>query len=158
MASLTDAILYALSPGVALTSVIFYNTSLQNRFVYITGRARDLNKEARQLMTTGYEPNAERIESIRDQVSLMTQRARSIRRSILVVYVALFSFILTIIELLGLAVFQVTDWQILPVVSFAVGFLALGAATVFSGLEMAIAQSTLSEDIRTSFPPKPSRD
>ncbi|MEW5853123.1 MAG: DUF2721 domain-containing protein [Myxococcota bacterium] len=155
MPIMTELITHALSPGIALTSVIFYNSSLQNRFIYITGRARELNREARQLRADDEEKHQARITSIRSQVDVMTRRARMIRHAILTVYVALFSFILTILELLAIGVFNMRDAEVVPVATFGLGFMALATATLFSWTEMALAQGSLDEDIRTSFTPRP---
>lgn len=147
MPALTEFITTALSPGIGLTSVIFYANGLHSRFSTITGRARDLNKEARQLSSD----NLIRMESLRIQVNFLTRRAAIIRRAIVVVYFAMFSFILTILALLFLNFFQLQPWQPVALVTFALGFISLGVATVINGTEVALAQDTLSEDIRTSF-------
>jgi hypothetical protein len=151
MAALTDLIITALSPGVALTSVIFYNTSLQNRFIYITGRTRELNKEARQLRAEGHAKREKRLKSIEWQVGLLLRRSRIIRRSVLIVYVALLSFIVTILQILALGFFQTHGLELLPVGTFSFGFLMLAVSTVYSGMEMALAQSSIVEDTRNSL-------
>ena len=152
MPTLNELISAALAPGVALTSVIFYNTSLQNRFIYITGRTRDLNKEARQLRAEDAERHRDRLASIRWQVRLLNRRSRIIRKSVLIVYVALLSFIFTILELLGQTVFHWRALEILALVSFGLGFIALAVSTLYSWLEMALGQSSIVEDTRNSFP------
>lgn len=142
--SISDAILHALAPGIALNSAIFYNSSLQNRFLYITLRARELNREAREL-ADGQEP--ERLASIHRQVTAMTGRARRVRRAVVVVYTSLCSFILTILLLLlGL--------ELPAVLIFGLGFACLATATLISMGEMALSQRTLDEDISSSYPPE----
>jgi hypothetical protein len=149
--TISDAILHALAPGIALNSAIFYNSSLQNRFLYITARARDLNREARDL-AKGEADAAERLASIRAQVQAMTGRARQVRRAVVIVYVALCSFILTILALLLGAAMAQPGGELAAVLLFAFGFVALATATMVSMGEMAMSQRTLDEDIRSSYP------
>jgi hypothetical protein len=151
MAVLTDLIVTSLAPGVALTSVIFYNTSLQNRFVYITGRTRELNKEARTLRREGRARNAARLTSIEWQVKLLMRRSRIIRHSVLITYVALISFIMTILLLLAIGMLRANDLAIVPTCTFALGFIMLAASATYSGWEMALGQSSIVEDARSSL-------
>ena len=153
MPSLTDLISHSLAPGIALTSVIFYNTSLQNRFVYITGRIRELNREARALRGQDGPGIAERMASIRWQVDLMSRRSLVVRRTVLTVYGGFLCFIVTILFLLLLAVFPVPALVHLPTITFAAGLLTLIAAAAQSSLEMYLSHRTIVEDIRTSLPP-----
>ena len=147
----TSWIAQALAPGVALTSIIFYNTSLQNRFVYITGRVRELNREARGLRQESPERNAERIRSLRWQVTVMTRRALLIRRAILTLYAGFLSFVLTILFLAAAALTQAGGFRAASLVSFASGFVGLIGAALLSIVEMYLGQSTVLEDIRTSY-------
>lgn len=152
MAALTDLITQSLAPGIALTSVIFYNTSLQNRFVYITGRIRELNREARGLRD---DPTAaERLASIRWQVDLMSRRSLVVRRTVLTVYGGFLCFISTILLLLLLAVVPAPALLHLPTIVFAAGFVMLVAAAAQSSVEMYLSHRTIVEDIRSSLPPR----
>jgi hypothetical protein len=148
---ISDAILHALAPGIALNSAIFYNSSLQGRFLYITARARDLNKEAREYVRAGHDDPL-RMSSLRMQVMALTGRAHQIRRAILVVYCSLCCFILTILALLGGAVSPVPGNDVLALIVFGLGFILMGCSTLLSLREMAMSQRTLDEDIRSSFP------
>ncbi|MDB5096382.1 MAG: hypothetical protein JWM80_803 [Cyanobacteria bacterium RYN_339] len=148
--TISDAILHALAPGIALNSAIFYNSSLQNRFLYITARARDLNREARDLAKAEGDVTV-RLASIRTQVDAMTKRARAVRRAVVIVYCALSSFILTILALLLQAVTRVPGGELAALLLFAAGFVALATATLVSMGEMALSQRTLDEDIRSSY-------
>lgn len=147
MPALTEFITTSLTPGIGLTSVIFYANGLHSRFTTITGRARELNKEARQLTAA----DTRRLESLRRQVSFLTRRATIIRRALVIVYVAMVNFISTILALLLLNFFRLESWQPVALVTFALGFVSLGVAAVVTGMEVALAQDTLAEDIRTSF-------
>lgn len=151
MANPTDLIISSLAPGVALTAVIFFNTSLQNRFVYITGRTRDLTKEARQLVREGRARNALRLKSVEWQIRLLLRRSRIIRHSVLIAYGALLSFILTILQILVLGAFRPIGIEALPTTSFAIGFILLAASALYSGWEMALGQSSIVEDARSSL-------
>ena len=154
MAPITDLILQSLAPGVALTSVIFYVTGLQNRFLYIASRARDLNKEARDLGRADAEAHRERLGSLSAQVEALLQRSVVIRRTILISYGAFFCFILTIMQLLVAgAAPGLLPVTVLPAFTFGLGFLALAIATVHSSAEMLLSMRTLHEDVRSSFPP-----
>jgi hypothetical protein len=151
MAVLTDLIVSSLAPGVALTSVIFYNTSLQNRFIYITGRTRELNKEARALRHEGRARHQARLKSIEWQVTLLMRRSRIIRHAVLVTYGALISFILTILLLLTVGVLKADHLAVMPTSTFALGFILLAFSAVYSGWEMALGQSSIVEDARSSL-------
>ncbi len=141
----------ALAPGIALTSVIFYNTGLQGRFLYITGRTRELNREARELMARDDERSRARIASIHWQVTFMARRAESIRRTILIVYLGFFCFILTILQLLLQELLPLPRFVAVPIVSFALGFVAMAIATISTTRELYLSQRTLQEDIRSTF-------
>jgi hypothetical protein len=157
MPILAEAITFSLAPGIALNGLIFYNTSLQNRFVYITGRARELNREARALWDAPDARSVERLASLRRQVGLLTRRSRIVRRSILLVYVALFGLILTILELLLTAAVHVPGLESAALVTFGAALVAMGLATLLSWSETYLSQSTILEDMRTSFPPEAER-
>lgn len=151
MPSLTTFITGSLAPGIALTSVIFYNNSLQARFVYIAGRVRELNREARELAPL---PDGEaRLASLRFQVNLLTRRARLIRRAVVTVYASLLCFIVTIMGLMATSYFTPSEaYAMVPAMTFVLGFLALAAAVLISTIEMSLGSTSILEDIRSSFP------
>lgn len=151
MPSLTSFITGSLAPGVALTSVIFYNTSLQNRFLYIATRVRELNREAREI-ARAESGDAERFESLKMQVRLLTRRARLIRRAVVTVYVSLLCFILTIMGLMAVSFYDFEAWGLLPAITFVLGFIALAVAVLISTLEMTLGSASILEDVRSSFP------
>jgi hypothetical protein len=154
MAITTASIVNALAPGIALTSGIFYNSGLQTRLNLITGRARDLNREARTLLAQpNYDPK--RLESVRLQVDMLWQRAKVIQRSALAAHAALVMFLATIMTMLVLGLFDRSDVQWLPVVLFTCGLGSLGYAMFLAIGEMSLSISTLFEDVRTSFPEAP---
>lgn len=151
MPARTEWIAQALTPGVALTAVIFYNTSLQNRFIHITGRVRELNREARQLQEQNPERHRERLRSLRWQVDLMSRRALIIRRAVLTLYAGFLSFIVTILLLAAGTWFDAKPLRAAPVISLGLGFVGLVGAAVLSIIEMYLGQRTVWEDIRTSY-------
>jgi hypothetical protein len=148
---LIDTIPRSLAPGIALTSVIFYNTSLQHRFTYITGRVRELNREARELGAEHPERHAARLVSIRRQVDMLSRRSLKIRQSVLTVYVSFMCFIVCILSLLTLRVADLAHADVVPIVPFAGGFVALAFAAVRSFSEMSLSHQTVLEDVRSSF-------
>lgn len=152
MPTLAEAIAASLAPGIALNAVIFYNTSLQNRFIYITGRIREVNREARTLHTASDPTSEERLQSLRMQVTLLSRRSQIVRRCILVVYVALFGLILTILELLLLVAADQPELELSALLTFGASLLAMAIATGLSWSESYLSQRTIVEDIRTSFP------
>ncbi len=155
MATLSEAITSSLAPGIALTAVIFYNSSLQNRFIYITGRMRDVNREARQLAASSDAGARARLESLRAQVTLMARRTRILRRAILTVYVALISMVVTILELLLLVVVHPPGLEGLALGTFAFALTAMATAAATSWTENFLSQRTILEDVRSSFPDAP---
>lgn len=151
MDALQSDIASALAPGIALTSVIFYNTSLQNRFTYISSRIRDLNREARDLAERGTPRAAARLRSVHAQVALFTRRSLAIRRCILIVYGGFFCFIVTILMLLVSRGKADSFLGFLPLTAFALGLLALACAVLISIREMSLSHRTLLLDIADSF-------
>lgn len=152
----TEAIGAALAPGIALNSVIFYNTSLQNRFTYIAGRIRELNREARELRAGGSDEGEERLRSIKLQVDLMSRRSRIVQRSILIAYFALAALIMTILGLLVAVVSGLEQLFVGPLVTFGGGLCALAVSVFLSWSESRVSAQTLIEDIRSShLPPAP---
>lgn len=154
MATLVEAIAVSLAPGIGLNAVIFYNTSLQNRFIYITGRTREVNREARTLRDATDALSRERLASLRFQVDLLSRRSQIIRRSILVVYLALIGLVLTILELLVLAAAHVPGLELAALGTFGLALVAMSIATLLSWSETYLSQRTILEDIRTSFSPR----
>ncbi len=161
--ALTEYIARSLAPGIGLTSVMFYSAQLQNRMMYITGRIRDLDKEAREWQGKTMEAGSdeagrrdERMASIRTQVTTLLKRAHMIRRTVLTVYLALTFFILTILGLLLLAVLEVRTVDVVPVSTFAAGFTAMAVAAAQSMAEMYLSLRTIREDVRTSLGQKTS--
>lgn len=143
-------ITYALTPGIALSAVIFYNSSLQNRFIYITSQVRALNREARELREKG-DTHTDRIASIQAQVRMMIQRAQFVRAAILTLSVGFLSFIATIL-LLGAAALELGSLDILPYLTFSFGLLAFMVAALLQIRELFVGRRTLIEDTRSSFP------
>lgn len=150
-----ELIVQALAPGVALTSVIFYATGLQNRFLYIASRARELNKEARELDP---QINAPRMGSLRRQVEALTRRLEVVRQTILVCYGSLGMFIVSILLLLAEGALTPSGpdgagnaMNALATLAFGLGFVGLGIATVLSSAEMLLSMRTLRDDVRSSF-------
>ena len=151
MAILSQAIAAALAPGIALTASIFYNSSLQNRFIYITGRMRELNREARQIGASDEPVPRARMESLRRQVGLMAHRTRILRRAILTAYLALIGFVLSIILLLLVGL---TGWPAMEVTATFTFGLALALMAIAAGIswtENLLSKSTIIEDVRSSF-------
>ncbi len=152
MTPLFEAISSSLAPGIALNAVIFYNTSLQNRFATITGRMRDLNREARAIGEPTDARAVARLASLRRQVVMMAQRTRLLRRAILTLYLSLVSIVLTIVELLFLVVVRPTGVEEVALGTFAVGLVAMAASAGIAWRENFHSQQTSLEDLRSSFP------
>jgi hypothetical protein len=146
----TSAIMQALAPGVALTSMIFYNGSLQSRMIFTVETIRKLNAEARELQAEDPAVQPERAQSIRWQVNFLKQRFVSIHRAILIVYTGLACFILTIATLLMKGLFHAQAMAVMAVVMFAAGFLCMGLATAVSSREIRLSRQTILEDIDSS--------
>lgn len=146
----TEAIGAALAPGIALNSVIFYNTSLQNRFTYIAARIRDLNREARELRKEGASEDDERLRSVKWQVDLMSRRSRTVQRAILIAYSSLAALVITIIGLLVAVVTGLRLLYLAPLITFGLGLGALAVAVYESWSESRLSSLTLLEDIRSS--------
>jgi hypothetical protein len=150
MTPLFQAITSSLAPGIALSAVIFYNTSLQTRFIALTGRMRELNREARSLRG---DPTAhERLDSLRRQVTLMARRTRLLRRAILTIYAAFICLVLTILELLLLVIVDPPGLAALAMFTYGAGVVAMAVAAGVSWSENFLSQRTILEDVRSSFP------
>jgi hypothetical protein len=151
MSTLAEAIASSLAPGIALNGAIFFNTSLQNRFIYITGRMRECNREARSLRGDPDPRARERVASLRTQVDLLTRRTRIIRRSILMLYGAILGLILTILQLLLLVALHAPYVEGSALVTFAIALVGMAVTTWQSWTESYLSQRTILEDIRTSY-------
>lgn len=151
MALQISSIVNALAPGIALTSGIFYNNGLQTRLNLITGRARELNREARELKKDP-DYDRERMKSIQLQVQMLTERARVIQRAALAAHGASVLFLATILTILILGLVERMQLQWIPVVLFSLGLGGLGYAMFLAISEMSLSIRTLFEDVRTSYP------
>ncbi len=141
-----ELIARALAPGVSLTALILYNSSLQGRFMSVTARIRDLDKEVRALRAEDSSRHAERIASARRQVALMVRRSHAIRRAVLAVYGSFASMILTVIFLAGSLGWRWLDQAALG--AFSLGFVFLGLAVSLSSREMYMAMRTMEDPPR----------
>lgn len=141
----------ALGPCVALTSGIFFASGLQNRFATVTGRVRDLNREVRGVLASAgaSETAAARLASVERQVRTLTIRASLLHRSLIMAYVGVTTFALTMLVLLLASALGLDPAA--SVVFFALGLVALLAAMVTSVRELTLARDTLLEDVRSSF-------
>ena len=148
MAITAASIVNALAPGIALTSGIFYNSGLQIRLNLITGRARDLNREARALLAQP-DHDRKRLESVRLQVDMLWTRAKVIQRSALAAHAALVCFLATIMSLLILGLFDRTDVQWLPVILFTCGLGSLGYAMFLAIGEMSLPVASQFSSLRS---------
>lgn len=140
----------ALGPCVALTSSIFYATGQQNRFTTVSGRVRELNREARELIAGGGKERA-RIASIKRQVETLTTRAALLHRALIMAYIGVTTFALTMLILL---LFTALGWAGAAGVAtllFGAGLFALLFAMVTTVRELTLARVTLLEDVRSSF-------
>jgi len=147
-----DPIARSLAPGIAMTSAIFFNAGQLGRFTYVTGRVRELTREARELGRLPPGPgDRERFASIQAQVSALAARATMIRRTIALVYISLVSFITSILLLLGYALFEIRTATGLPIVAFAAGLVMFALATTRAVAEVALSYRTVEEEIRSSL-------
>lgn len=148
----------AVAPGVALTSSIFFTSGLQARFTTITGRVRDLNREARSLVA--HSPPAgstegrgldERLPSIRRQVERLLLRVALVHRAILLAYLGTLAFAITMMVLLVEGIFSLSIGGPASVLFFAAGLGTMVVAVATSVREVALARTTVEEDTRSSF-------
>lgn len=146
----TNAIMQALAPGVALTSMIFYYGNLQSRMVFTVETIRALNREARELQSPGATIDETRANSIRWQVGFLSRRFRNIHHAMLLVYCGFGSLIVTIVALLMMRVLQAPALSAFALITFTLGLALMGAATVISSRELRLARKTIIEDIESS--------
>lgn len=161
---LSEAIMGALAPGVALSSGVLFSSTLQARYLALAQGARELNAEARQhVLEHGPELDL-RMRSVRRQVEALAKRCEVIRRTVVAVNGGMFGFIVTILLLFLEGVFPGVMPKSLPLATFGGGLVVLAIACLSTAGELAISQRTLWEDIRTSFDgseggaPQPSRE
>jgi Protein of unknown function (DUF2721) len=149
----------AVAPGVALTSSIFFTSGLQARFTTITGRVRELNREARGLnaqrtpvASPGEErATTERLPSIRRQVERLLVRVALVHRAILLAYLGTLAFAVTMLVLLVEGIFSLSIGGPVSVLFFAVGLGTMVVAVATSVREVSLARTTVEEDTRSSF-------
>lgn len=158
MASLAEVITHALAPGVALTSAVIYNSIQQGRIIHITMLVRDLNKEARELRDKDAQKYRPRIESIRRQVTVLMRRARVVRWSIMSLFAGFACFMLTILGSLLSGVFYLQQLAYPSLGAFGTGFVCIGLAATFSAIEVFLGNTTLTDDVASSFEPEDDAD
>lgn len=148
---LSEAIMGALAPGVAMSSGVLFSSTLQSRYLALAQGARELNAEARaHILEHGGQEDA-RMRSVRRQVEALAKRCEVLRRSVVAVNGGVFGFILTILLLFLEGVFPGVLPKSLPLACFGGGLVVLALACLSTAGELAISQRTLWEDIRTSF-------
>ncbi len=147
----TNLISTAVAPGVALTSSIFFTSGLQARFTSITGRVRDLAREARLIRTPKDDFERRRIQSIRHQIDRFLFRVALAHRAIMMGYGGTLAFGLTMLVLLSDGFLNLKFGGGLAVSCFAAGLGMMVLAVITSLREVSIARVTVEDDVRSSL-------
>ncbi|WP_306663477.1 DUF2721 domain-containing protein, partial [Myxococcus sp. CA039A] len=115
----------AVTPAVMVSACGIVATGLDNQIARMTTRMREMLREARQLP----EGNSRR-DLLRQEVVILDRRHAILARAIALTYTALLAFVVT--SLLYLTKRQLDIPESLPVLSFAIGVLLLGAVAVLA--------------------------
>ncbi|MCP3102164.1 DUF2721 domain-containing protein [Myxococcus sp. K15C18031901] len=115
----------AVTPAVMVSACGIVATGLDNQIARMTTRMRDMLREARQLPE-----GSSRRELLGQEVAILDRRHAILARAIALAYTALLSFVVT--SLLYLAKRQLDIPEALPVMSFALGVLLLGAVALLA--------------------------
>lgn len=141
------------SPAVIISAVGLLLLSLNNRYLTITGRVRNLNSEALKILNKESKTKIEtqRFECIKTQMVEMLQRCHFIKRAIFILYLALTFCVLTILTLAGDMIGLHSALDSLSLVWFIIALLLLLTALLLEGWEMKIALKQLKFDAEQTF-------
>ncbi|MCE9673020.1 DUF2721 domain-containing protein [Myxococcus stipitatus] len=115
----------AVTPAVMVSACGIVATGLDNQIARMTTRMREMLREARQLP----EGHSRRV-LLGQEVAILDRRHAILARAIALAYTALLSFVVT--SLLYLTKRQLDIPEALPVMSFSLGVLLLGAVALLA--------------------------
>lgn len=134
----------AVTPAVMVSACGILATGLDNQIGRMTARTRDMLKEWRALP----EDNPRR-EVLRQEVAILDRRHGLLARALGTAYGALISFVVTSLLYLSQRRFGVPD--VLPVLSFSVGVVLLGALALFALASLRLGRDALELEKREMF-------
>jgi hypothetical protein len=141
----------ALTPGVALTSVVIFWGSLQARLNAASDRLRTLNAELRDLVE-----GAARTVSVAHQIKVFVRRTRVLHGAVLMSVATMVAFLISSAGLF-LVPHEIEMGRRLATQAFIVGLATFGASLGMTLWEMLLARDALDHDVAASAP-RPARD
>jgi hypothetical protein len=143
---MADVATSALTPGVALTSVVIYWGNLQARLNAVSDRLRTLNTELRGLVE-----GAARAVSVAYQIKVFVRRTRTLHVAVVMAVATLAAFLIS-----SAALFVVPHEaelrRRLATSSFLVGLATFGGSLAMTLAEMLLARTALDHDVAGSGP------
>lgn len=138
----------AVTPAVMVSACGLVALGLDNQIARMSGRLRDLTREHRDPAL----PSARR-ELVEAQVRVLDRRHGLYSRALLLVYGALFAFVVTSLLWLGDAFLPIPP--VFPVLLFALGVLMLAAMAVLVIAAIGLARETVRAEAGYALPPRP---
>lgn len=142
-----------LAPAVLISGIGLILLGMNNRFLTITGRVRELNAELRHLANENLTENLFkiRLESLKLQISTMLMRSKLQKTAIFLLYVALTFTILTVFALAA----DLADVSLiadnLPIIFSIISLIFIFVSVILEGYEMTMALKTVRDDYKTSL-------
>jgi hypothetical protein len=136
----------ALTPGVALTSVVIYWGSLQSRLNGVSDRLRSLNTEMRDLVE-----GAARTVAVAHQVKVLVRRTRVLHGAAIMSVATMVAFLVSSAALF-LVPHEIELRRRLATQAFIIGLATFGASLAMTLWEMLLARAALETDVAASQP------
>lgn len=153
MPDMTAIISHMVSPAVIISAVGLLLLSMNNRFLAITARVRDLNSEALTIANkeTNVDYEIKRLTSLKRQIFEMLRRCRYIKQAIFLLYIALGFTVLTILTLAGDLININPNLDKIAIVFFILALFVVLVALISEGYEITMALKMLRFDVDQTF-------
>jgi hypothetical protein len=142
-----------LAPAVLISSIGLILLGMNNRFLTVTGRIRELSNELRQVAVSDMAESVKtsRMESVKSQITAMLDRSRLQKLAIFLLYMAMMFTILTVFALAA----DLADIELIildyPVVFSITSLVFIFCSVMVEGYEMTMALKTVREDYKNSL-------
>lgn len=153
MPEMSGIISQMVSPAVIISAIGLLLLSMNNRYMAITGRVRDLNREVFSIVnkqkTTTFE--LKRIHSIKKQMIDMLKRCQFIKQAIFLLYLALTLSVLTVLALAGDLINIHPELDKASIFFFIMALFCVLIAIILEGYEITMALNLLKFDVDQTF-------
>lgn len=150
--SIVQLIQLMLAPGIMISACGLLLLGINNKYSIVVNRIRLLNQERRTIRRnldtseTALEDNV-RLESTAQQIEMLYNRIKLIRNTVLSYSIAIALFVVTSL-LIGFAYFWQKDFNIIIIVTFLAGIIAVLCGAIFTGIETSKGYKIISFEIK----------